>query len=395
MDFAVLPKSVDGFDSLLVIVDRLSKFVVAIPTTKTLSAEQCALLVNHHWFLRGFGFPEEIVSDRDKLFVSKFWGEFASLAGIQLSMSTARHQQTNGLTEMNVKLIKMALKIHCKGNDRNWTSHLDSILFAYNNSIHTSTGFSPFYLHHGFSPRTIPTFTRPSGYSFSDQLVQHRCDLESAHENISIAQQRQSNQYDSKHKLETFGVGEWVLLSRSGLNYLPSKSKSPILLQSFLGPFMISSADLERDNYTLALPSTMRCHKTFHARCLKKYNSPYKEFPLREKIRLEQPVIVENGSPEFEIENILDRQMINSTRMFLVSWVGFDRSSDSWEPIENLGGCQETLNDFLQQRVMSVPDDRDLCTLRDELEAKFGPGRLSCKGLCWTAEFAMDNNGSI
>ena len=73
MDFAVLPKSVDGFDYLLVIVDRLPKFVVAIPTTKTLSAEKCALLVYQNWFLRGFGFPEEIVSDRDKLFVSKFW----------------------------------------------------------------------------------------------------------------------------------------------------------------------------------------------------------------------------------------------------------------------------------------------------------------------------------
>ena len=381
MDFATLPKSIDGFDFLLVITDRLSKFLVAIPTKKTLSAEECASLVYTNWFLRGFGFPDEIVSDRDKLFVSKFWAKFAQLAGITLSMSTSRHQQSNGLSEINVKMIKMALRLQCKGNDRLWTSHLDSILFAYNNSIHSSTGFTPFYLHHGFSPRTIPSFTRGSGNLLNTQFAQHQRDLEAAHENIAMAQQRQANQYDLKHNSETFSIGEYVLLSRSGLNYLPTASKSPILLQPFLGPFMISNVDVEHDNYTLALPSTMRCHKTFHVRCLKKYISPYIDFPQRERSKIENPVIVENGAPDYEIQEILDTKLVKSTRMFLVSWVGYDHSSDSWEPLENLDGCLETVYEFLQDRELSAEDDQDLMELKSNLEAKFGLGRLSCKCL--------------
>ena len=105
--------------------------------------------------------------------------------------------------------------------------------------------------------------------------------MEEAHENISVVQDQQARQYDLKRKFEVFKVGEFVLLNRSGINYLPSASNSPILLSPYIGPFMVSAVDLTRDNYTLALPGSMRCHKTFHVRCLKRYISPIAEFPLR------------------------------------------------------------------------------------------------------------------
>ena len=54
----------------------------------------------------------------------------------------------------------------------------------------------------------------------------------------------------------------------------------------------------------------------------------------------------QNGAPEFEVHDILDTQLVNGTRMFLVSWIGYDHSHDSWEPLENLGNCGELVWNF-------------------------------------------------
>jgi hypothetical protein len=377
MDFGILPKSHSDLNCVLVIVDRLSKFLVAVPTKKTLSAEECASLFYKHWYLQGFGFPQEIVSDRDKLFVSKFWNRFASLCGIKLSMSTARHQQTDGISEISIKILKTALRRQCQGDDRVWPDKLPAIVFAHNNSINV-TGFSPFYLHYGFSPRTLPVFHRNSNNSLNSRFKLYQKDLEEAHENLAAAQIQQSRQYDSKRKHEIFSVGDWVLLSRSGINYTPNASDSPILLQPFIGPFMISNVDLERDNYTLALPSSMRCHRIFHVRCLKKYISPYIDFPLRNIKEIVIPTIVENGAPEYEVNGILDTKMIGKTRMFLVSWVGLDHSLDSWEPLGNLENCSETLYEFLESQKGVGFHDHDLFLLHKKLDRKFGPGGVLC-----------------
>ena len=178
--------------------------------------------------------------------------------------------------------------------------------------------------------------------------AQFQKDLEQAHENIALAQQQQAGQYDLKHSHEVFKVGDYVLLLRSGINYMPSVSNSPILLSPYIGPFMISAVDLERDNYTLALPTTMRCHKIFHVRCLKRYVSPFRSFPSRIVVESTPPEIVENGAPEFEVHDILDTQLVNGTRMFLVSWIGYDHSHDSWEPLENLENCGELVLEYLK-----------------------------------------------
>ena len=123
---------------------------------------------------------------------------------------------------------------------------------------------------------------------------------------------------------------------------------------------------------------------------LKKYISPYIDFPQRERSKIETPVIVENGAPDYEIQEVLDTKLVQSTRIFLVSWVGYDHSSDLWEPLENLDGCLETVYEFLQDRELSAADDQDLMELKSNLKAKFGLGRLSCKCLRLSAGLTVN-----
>ena len=98
MDFITdLPTS-HSYDSILVVVDRLSKQVHFIPTHKTLNAPGLAQLFITNVF-KLHGFPLSIVSDRGSVFISEFWKALTSQLQVHLNLSTAYHPQTDGQTE--------------------------------------------------------------------------------------------------------------------------------------------------------------------------------------------------------------------------------------------------------------------------------------------------------
>ncbi len=103
MDFVTgLPISADwkgnNYDSILVIVDRLTKMVYYKPVKVTINASSLAeviidMVVRHH------GVPESIVTDRGSLFTSKLWSLLCYFLGIKKKLSTTFHPQTDGQTK--------------------------------------------------------------------------------------------------------------------------------------------------------------------------------------------------------------------------------------------------------------------------------------------------------
>src|SRR5947207_15486014 len=102
------PKS-RGFDMLLVITDRLTGYMKAEPTLQTITAKGVAELFHRTWY-RQFGLPRTIVSDRDKLSLSKFWKELHHLLNVKIKLSTAYHPETDGSTESVNKMIIVSLR---------------------------------------------------------------------------------------------------------------------------------------------------------------------------------------------------------------------------------------------------------------------------------------------
>ena len=84
-----LPKSM-GYEVILVVVDRLTKYVHFVPVSHPYNAAKIASLYMHHVF-KLHGRPSSIVSDRDATFTSLFWSELFRLQGTILAMSTAYH----------------------------------------------------------------------------------------------------------------------------------------------------------------------------------------------------------------------------------------------------------------------------------------------------------------
>jgi hypothetical protein len=154
MDFITgLPPSKAGNDAIWTVVDKLSKRVHFIPIKSTITAVQCAEVFRDSIF-KLHGMPRVIVSDRDSKFNSKFWRAFCAILGIKQAMSTPFHPQSDGQSEVANRSIDTMLRAYVSDKQHDWQNSLALMEFAYNDSVHTGTGFTPFFLEYGVDPLT-------------------------------------------------------------------------------------------------------------------------------------------------------------------------------------------------------------------------------------------------
>uniref|UniRef100_H3GEC9 Integrase catalytic domain-containing protein n=1 Tax=Phytophthora ramorum TaxID=164328 RepID=H3GEC9_PHYRM len=146
MDFVFgLPQDNKRRTGIVVFVDRFSKMVQLAAVPAEVAAKQTACLFVDLVF-RHHGMPLDIVSDRDPRFTARFWQEVFTLLGTQLSMSTADHPQTDGQTERVNRVLVDTMKSYAHSFHQ-WSDCLPMAEFAINNSVHVSTGHTPFYVN--------------------------------------------------------------------------------------------------------------------------------------------------------------------------------------------------------------------------------------------------------
>ncbi|KAG3132209.1 hypothetical protein C6341_g23018 [Phytophthora cactorum] len=132
MDFVFgLPKDKAGNTDIVVFVDRLSKMahLAVVPDARAIG------------------------SDRDPRFTAKFWKSLFQVLGTRLDMSTADHPQTDGQSERVNRVVEDILRSVCAEAPRRWSEVLPLVEFALNNTVHASTGFTPFYVNGLANPR--------------------------------------------------------------------------------------------------------------------------------------------------------------------------------------------------------------------------------------------------
>ena len=164
-----------GCNSIVTMKDQAGSDVQVVPTWTDISAEDFAQLFFDHWFCEN-GLPLEFISDRDKLFVSRFWRRLTRIAGVKLGMSTAFHPETDGASERTNKTVNQCLRYHIMRNQEGWVRALPRVRFAIMNTINKSTRFSPFQLHIGRSHSTDHSNgagTGSSGCSRTDRPDQY------------------------------------------------------------------------------------------------------------------------------------------------------------------------------------------------------------------------------
>ena len=142
----------DSYDSILVIVDRLTKMVHYEPVKVTIDAPGLAkviinVVVRHH------GLPDSIVTNRGSLFTSKFWSLLCYFLGIKRRLSTTFYPQMDGQTERQNSTMEAYLRAFVNFEQNDWARLLPMEEFAYNNAKNASTSHTPFELNCGYHPR--------------------------------------------------------------------------------------------------------------------------------------------------------------------------------------------------------------------------------------------------
>ncbi|GJV91154.1 putative reverse transcriptase domain-containing protein [Tanacetum coccineum] len=144
MDFITkLPKSPQGFDTIWVIVDRLTKSAHFLPIRENDPLDKLARLYLNRIVAR-HGIPASIICDRDGRFTSNFWRSFQKALGTDISMSTAYHPETDGQSERTIQTLEDMLRACVIDFGKGWVKHLPLAEFSYNNSYHASIKAAPY-----------------------------------------------------------------------------------------------------------------------------------------------------------------------------------------------------------------------------------------------------------
>ncbi|XP_070054171.1 uncharacterized protein [Nicotiana tomentosiformis] len=149
MDFITgFPRTLRRYDSIWVIIDRLTKSAHFLLVRTTYSAEDYAKLYIRE-IVRLHGVPLSIISDRGAQFTTYFWKSFQKGLGTQVNLSTAFHSQTDGQVERTIQIVKDMLRACVLDFKGSWDDHLPLIEFAYNNSFQASIQMAPYEALYG------------------------------------------------------------------------------------------------------------------------------------------------------------------------------------------------------------------------------------------------------
>nr|GEU96972.1 putative reverse transcriptase domain, ribonuclease H-like domain protein [Tanacetum cinerariifolium] len=228
-----LPRTPSGYDSIWVIVDRLTKSAHFLPKKKTDSIEKLAELYLKEIVCK-HGVPVSVRSDRDSLFTSRFWISLQKALGTQLDLSIVYHPETDVQSERTVQTLEDMLQACVIDFGSNWDKHLPLVEFSYNNSYHASIKAAPFEAMYG-----------------------RKCS-------------RQKSYADLKRRLTEFEVGDKVMLKVSPWRGVIRFGKRVKLSPRFIVTFKVIEI-IGPVAYKLELPDKLRgIHDTFHVSNLKR-----------------------------------------------------------------------------------------------------------------------------
>ncbi|KAF7339146.1 Reverse transcriptase-RNase H-integrase [Mycena venus] len=301
-----------GFNCIVTFTCRLGSDVRIIPTTTKLTAPELAVL--DHWYCDN-GLPLDIISDRDKLFMSAFWKALHKLTGVKLKMSTAYHPQTDGASERTNKTVNQSLRYHVACNQKGWVP---------------ANGSIP-------PPDPTPSPELSDEEKLATEIIQQlTLDVAEAQDNLLTAKLTQAEQANKHRRPDhNLKVGDRVKLNTKNRRTHYKQKKNDGRCAKFMprsdGPYSIVEIHPEFSTYTLDLENQPRIFPVFHASEIEPYvENNDEKFPSR-KNSAPAPVLV-NGIKEHFVDLIIDEQRVGRGFQYLVRYTGEGPEGDRWLP---------------------------------------------------------------
>jgi hypothetical protein len=321
MDFIVdLPRTRAGYDSIWVVLDRLTKATHFIPVKTTYSS---AVLVELYMsrIVCLHGIPKKIISDRGTQFTSHFWQQLHEALGTHLKFSSAYHPQTDGQTKRTNQILEDMLRACALQDKLGWDKRLPYVEFSYNNSYQASLKMSPFEALYGRNRRTPSHWDQPGERQVfgPEILLEAKENIRMVWENLKAAQSRQRSYADTRRRELGFEVGDYVYLKVS-----PIRGTKRFGVKDKLAPRYIRSYQIQARRgevaYQLSLPENLSAvHDVFHVSQLKKcLRIPKEQLPTEDLEVQEDLTYIEKPTQILETADRVTRR--NTIKMCKAKW---------------------------------------------------------------------------
>ena len=215
-DLVAMPVS-NGFNHLLTIVDRFTRWPTAIPI-RDISAETVIDALALNWIAQ-HGVPETITTDRGSQFTSEIWKQLLQTWGVKHSTTTAYHPQSNGLVERLHRRLKESLIALCQDERDRWFWKLPMTLLALRTTVKPDIGACPSDLVYGEGISVPGQLTAPNQLDDADMPRQQRSTLRNLRIEVERLQPRPTSHHrrPQVHIPEELATATHVLVQRGGV----------------------------------------------------------------------------------------------------------------------------------------------------------------------------------
>jgi len=361
-----LPVTRKGHNAILVVHDSVTKYAYLIPACNTDTAEETA----NKLFAQVFclhGLPTQLVSDRDKLFTSKFFAQLMRILNVKQVMGTSYQHDFNGAAERLNRTVEVMLRhVVSDHPDRDFEDYLPQIQWAYNTTVHDSIRVSPFFANWGYEPR-LPLPLKnlqelPDQHKSLKDYVEHQqnvlAKVREALLEAKFLMELHDRRNKSKRIPDVIVKGDRVFLSTRNIGQVHVSQTAQKLRKRFIGPFKVLEK-VSEFTYLLELPDKMkRLHPIFHVSLLwkEKPTTAELEFRLSDSITTDDATAIDNltdqvlssdlpeqtldeeGNPIYLVEKLLKRRKAGKGYEYQVKWLGYPDTENTWEPSKNILG---------------------------------------------------------
>jgi transposase InsO family protein len=265
-----------GYNYIMTVADSFTRYVIATPIRNKTALSVAKVLVSE--VILKYGMPITILTDQGREFQNELMAELCRLMDISRLKTTAYTPSTNGKIERWHRSLNAMMAKIVDAKQKHWTEFLPFLVAAYNNSVHSSTSFTPNFLMFGrdlLTPIDVAMGVSGTESRSANDYAQHMRDsLAEAYGIVrrhwKIRSEAIKKHYDLSVKPMKFEEGDqvWYFCPRT------TRGTSPKWSKLVTGPHTVV-ARLNDVNYIIRLKDGRRS-VVVHVNKLK----PYRQFNL-------------------------------------------------------------------------------------------------------------------
>ena len=284
--------------------------------------------------------------NQEIIFTFKFWLSFCFYLDIRQKLSTVFHSQTDEQTEWQNQTMKVYLRIYCNETQDNWARLLYIAEFLYNNSQHTTTEITFFFINEECHSKLKFSVLRRLSETLS--ATEHEQIMKSLDKSlrgrIKKLNQQYTEYYDSKYIFKKYSVGDKVWLDIRNIQiYLLNKKLDSKRFSSFQ---IIDK--FEKQTYKLDISMSHHIHSVFNVLLLESFKKLFKyaDQSQDDGFKRLKILIWIFSELEYEVEELLNSKKNYNVLYYLVKWKGYNEFNNTWKSVENLQHLVTKLKTF-------------------------------------------------